>query len=150
MFPARGRALHRGRLGDGGWSGGGGAAVHGVRTEDRTAPRSQSHSGRARHYPAAPTADTGVNPSAALQLIRAETRVANDPSGIRILKQHFLRLTQHIPLERNASGMAIFTQDLARGAQTQRRCRTLEQEYIVESPASWLGRPQAARPRARI
>jgi len=77
-------------------------------------------------------ADTGVNPSAALQLIRAETRVANDPSGIRILKQHFLRLTQHIPLERNASGMAIFTQDWRAARKLSDDAATLEQEYIVE------------------
>ncbi|OGS80784.1 MAG: RNA-binding protein [Gallionellales bacterium GWA2_55_18] len=77
-------------------------------------------------------ADTGVNPSAALQLIRAETRVANDPSGIRILKQHFLRLTQHIPLERNASGMAIFTQDWRTARKLSDDAATLEQEYIVE------------------
>lgn len=77
-------------------------------------------------------ADTGANPSAALQLIRAETRVENDPSGIRILKQHFLRLTQHIPLERNASGMAIFTQDWRAARKLSDDAATLEQEYIVE------------------
>lgn len=77
-------------------------------------------------------ADTGVNPSAALQLIRAKTRVENDPSGIRILKQHFLRLTQHIPLERNASGMAIFTQDWRAARKLSDDAATLEQEYIVE------------------
>jgi 23S rRNA pseudouridine2604 synthase len=77
-------------------------------------------------------ADTGLNPSAALQLIRAETRVENDPSGIRILKQHLLRLTQHIPLERNASGMAIFTQDWRAARKLSDDAATLEQEYIVE------------------
>ncbi len=77
-------------------------------------------------------ADTGVNPSAALQLIRPETRVANDPSGIRMLKQHFLRLTQHIPLERNASGMVIFTQDWRAARKLSEDAATLEQEYIVE------------------
>ncbi|MDD5300243.1 MAG: rRNA pseudouridine synthase [Gallionella sp.] len=77
-------------------------------------------------------ADTGANPSAALQLIRPETRVENDPSGIRILKQHFLRLTQHIPLERNASGMAIFTQDWRAARKLSDDAATLEQEYIVE------------------
>ena len=77
-------------------------------------------------------ADIGVNPSAALQLIGAETRVGNDPSGIRMLKQHFLRLTQHIPLERNASGMAIFTQDWRTARKLSDDAATLEQEYIVE------------------
>jgi 23S rRNA pseudouridine2604 synthase len=77
-------------------------------------------------------ADIGANPSAALQLIRPETRVANDPSGIHMLKQHFLRLTQHIPLERNASGMAIFTQDWRAARKLSDDANTLEQEYIVE------------------
>lgn len=77
-------------------------------------------------------ADTGLNPSAALQLVRPETRVANDPSGIRILKQHFLRLTQQIPLERNASGMVIFTQDWRMARKLGEEAASLEQEYIVE------------------
>jgi len=77
-------------------------------------------------------ADTGMNPSAALQLIRAETRVANDPSGIHMLKQHFLRLTQHIPLEKAASGMVIYTQDWRAARKLGDDAATLEQEYIVE------------------
>lgn len=77
-------------------------------------------------------ADTGANPSAALQLIRAETRAADDSSGIPMLKQHFLRLTQHIPLERNASGMVIFTQDWRAARKLSEDAATLEQEYIVE------------------
>jgi 23S rRNA pseudouridine2604 synthase len=77
-------------------------------------------------------ADTGINPSAALQLIRAETRAADDPSGIHMLKQHFLRLTPHIPLERNASGMAIYTQDWRAARKLSDDAATLEQEYIVE------------------
>ena len=77
-------------------------------------------------------ADIGVNPSAALQLIRAETRVANDPSGIHMLKQHLIRLIQHIPLECNASGMVIFTQDWRMARKLSDDAATLEQEYIVE------------------
>jgi 23S rRNA pseudouridine2604 synthase len=77
-------------------------------------------------------ADTGMNPNAALQLIRAETRAAEDPSGITLLKQHFLRLTQHIPLERNASGMVIFTQDWRAARKLSDDAASLEQEYIVE------------------
>jgi 23S rRNA pseudouridine2604 synthase len=77
-------------------------------------------------------ADTAINPSAALQLIRAETRAADDPSGIHMLKQHFLRLTQHIPLERNASGMVLFTQDWRAARKLGEDASSLEQEYIVE------------------
>ena len=77
-------------------------------------------------------ADTGINPSAALQLISAETRAADDPSGIHMLKQHFLRLTPHIPLERDASGMAIYTQDWRAARKLSEDANALEQEYIVE------------------
>lgn len=77
-------------------------------------------------------ADIGANPSAALQLIRAETHVAHDPSGIHMLKQHFLRLIQHIPLERTASGMAIFTQDWRAARKLSDDAATLEQEFVVE------------------
>ena len=78
------------------------------------------------------SADTGMNPSAALQLIRAETRAADDSSGIHMLKQHFLRLTPHIPLERNACGMVIYTQDWRAARKLSEDVDTLEQEYIVE------------------
>ncbi len=77
-------------------------------------------------------AGTGNNPSAALQLIRAETRAPDDPSGIYMLKQHFLRLVQHIPLELNASGMLIFTQDWRAARKLSDDAASLEQEYIVE------------------
>ena len=77
-------------------------------------------------------AETGVNPSAALQLIRPETHAEEDRSGISMLKQHFLRLTQHIPLERNAGGMAIFTQDWRAARKLSDDAGTIEQEYIVE------------------
>ncbi len=64
--------------------------------------------------------------------LRAETRVANDPSGIRLLKQHFLRLEQHLPLEANASGMVIYTQDWRVARKLTEDAALLEQEYIVE------------------
>jgi 23S rRNA pseudouridine2604 synthase len=77
-------------------------------------------------------ADTGANPSAALKLVHPETRAVDDPSGITMLKQHFLRLTQHIPLESGASGMAIFTQDWRAARKLSEDAAALEQEYIVE------------------
>ena len=77
-------------------------------------------------------AGTAINPSAALQLICAETRAPDDASGIHMLKQHFFRLTQHIPLERNASGMVLFTQDWRAARKLDEGASSLEQEYIVE------------------
>ena len=84
------------------------------------------------HQPVDTGMNAGMDVSAALKLIRAETRAADDSSGIRMLKQHFLRLTQHIPLERNASGMVIFTQDWRAARKLSDDAATLEQEYIVE------------------
>jgi 23S rRNA pseudouridine2604 synthase len=77
-------------------------------------------------------ADIGLNPSIALKLINAETHVEQDPSGINVLKRHFLRLTPQIPLERNAGGMTIFTQDWRVARRFSDDAATLEQEYIVE------------------
>lgn len=77
-------------------------------------------------------ADTGANPSAALKLVHPETRAEDDLSGTPMLKQHFLRLTQHIPLESGASGMAIFTQDWRAARKLSEDAGSLEQEYVVE------------------
>ena len=41
-------------------------------------------------------------------------------------------LTPHIPLERNASGMVIYTQDWRAARKLSEDAGTLEQEYIVE------------------
>lgn len=74
----------------------------------------------------------GINPDSAQQLIRADTRAADDPSGIHLLKQHFVRLTQCMPLERNAGGLLVFTQDWRVARKLTDDAATLEQEYIVE------------------
>ena len=76
--------------------------------------------------------DVHYDASSAQQLIRPDTRAADDPSGIHMLKQHFARLTQHIPLERNASGLLVFTQDWRVARKLTDDAATLEQEYIVE------------------
>ncbi len=78
------------------------------------------------HQP--PTADN----NAAQQLIRADTRAAEDHSGIRTLKQHFVRLTQCTPLEMNASGLAVFTQDWSVTRKLADDAAMIEQEYVVE------------------
>ena len=74
----------------------------------------------------------GMDANAAQQLICADTRAADDPSGIHLLKQHFIRLTQGIPLERNASGLLVFTQDWHVARKLKDDAATLEQEYVVE------------------
>jgi 23S rRNA pseudouridine2604 synthase len=64
--------------------------------------------------------------------IRAETRMADDPSGIRTLKQHFVKLTQYLPLQAGASGLAVHTQDWKVARKLGDDAATLEQEYVVE------------------
>jgi len=68
----------------------------------------------------------------AVQQIRAETRTADDSSGIRMLKQHFVRLTLCTPLEPNASGLLVFTQDWRVARKLIDDAATVEQEYVVE------------------
>lgn len=78
------------------------------------------------HQP--PTADT---PGAQARIC-ADTRAPDDPSGVRVLKQHFVRLTPHLPLETNASGLSVFTQDWRVARKLVDDAATIEQEYIVE------------------
>lgn len=74
----------------------------------------------------------GMNADSAQQLIYADTRAADDHSGIHTLKQHFARLTQGMPLEMNAGGLLVFTQDWRVARKLKDDAATLEQEYIVE------------------
>ncbi|MDD5056824.1 MAG: rRNA pseudouridine synthase [Sideroxydans sp.] len=65
-------------------------------------------------------------------LISADTRAPDDHSRIRMLKQHFLRLTPCLPLEKQASGLAVFTQDYRVSRKLGDDAATVEQEYIVQ------------------
>jgi 23S rRNA pseudouridine2604 synthase len=49
-----------------------------------------------------------------------------------MLKQHFSRLTLAAPLEANASGLLVFTQDWRVARKLIDDAATVEQEYIVE------------------
>ena len=62
----------------------------------------------------------------------AATRALDDDSGIRPLKLHFFRLTESLPLERNASGLRVYTQDFRVARKLKDEAATLEQEYVVE------------------
>ena len=66
------------------------------------------------------------------QLLCTDTRAPDDRSGIRLLKQHFVRLTQCLPLQLHASGLAVFTQDYRVTRKLTDDAATIEQEYIVE------------------
>jgi 23S rRNA pseudouridine2604 synthase len=76
------------------------------------------------HQPA--DTDTKIN------AICADTRWPDDHSGIHLLRQHFYKLTPCTPLERNASGLSVFTQDFRIARKLTDEADTIEQEYIVE------------------
>ncbi|MGZ8256649.1 MAG: rRNA pseudouridine synthase [Gallionella sp.] len=64
--------------------------------------------------------------------LNADTRAADDESGIRLLKQHRAHLTACLPLERNASGLVVLTQDWRVARKLNDDAALMEQEYIVE------------------
>ena len=59
-------------------------------------------------------------------------RAADDASGVHLLKRHFVRLTPTLPLEANASGLRVFTQNWRIARKLVDDAATVEQEYIVE------------------
>ncbi|GAB6197179.1 RNA pseudouridine synthase [Lysobacter xanthus] len=82
------------------------------------------------HKPVGFDAMTGPNPAAAL--VTAETRWADDPSGIRLLQRHFHRLTPLVPLERESSGLMVLTQDGRAWRRLTEDADEIEHEYLVE------------------
>lgn len=74
----------------------------------------------------------GIDMDAVPQAICAATRATDDRSGIRMLKRHLVRLTPCIPLQDNAGGLSVFTQDWRVARKLIDDAATVEQEYIVE------------------
>ena len=82
------------------------------------------------HKPAGFDTISGRRPAAAL--VTPQTRWADDPTGMRLLQRHFVRLTPLVPLDSEASGLMVLTQD----GRTWRRLTEdgdlIEQEFVVE------------------
>ncbi|HLD68116.1 MAG TPA: rRNA pseudouridine synthase [Pseudomonas sp.] len=76
--------------------------------------------------------DTLKDFGAALQLISPASRWPDDQSGMRTLKGHFVRLTGVAPLEQDASGLVVFTQDWRIVRKLTDDAGKIEQEYVVE------------------
>jgi 23S rRNA pseudouridine2604 synthase len=76
--------------------------------------------------------DTLKDFSAALQLITPASRWPDDRSGLRTLKGHFARLSGIAPLEADASGLVVFTQDWRIVRKLTDDAGKLEHEYNVE------------------
>lgn len=72
------------------------------------------------------------NDTAALKLLTPASLWADDASGIAPLKIHFTQLTACTPLETDASGLIVFTQDWRIARKLTEDAATLEHEVIVE------------------
>ncbi len=82
------------------------------------------------HKPAGFDAIDGRKPAAAL--VTPETHWADDPTGIRLLPRHFVRITPQVPLETDASGLMVLTQDGRAWRRLTEDADKIEQEFIVE------------------
>ena len=68
----------------------------------------------------------------AAALVTPDTRWAGDPSGVRLLQRHFHRLTALAPLDKDASGLMVFTQDGRVWRRLTEDAAAIEHEYLVE------------------
>ena len=82
------------------------------------------------HKPAGFDAFDGGDPAATL--VTPATRWEGDASGVRLLKRHFVRLTPLVPLEAEASGLIVLTQDGRVWRRLTEDAAQIEQEYVVE------------------
>ena len=82
------------------------------------------------HKPAGFDAISGEQPAA--DLVTPTTHWADDGSGIRVVKRHLNRLTPLVPLDRDASGLMVLTQDGRIWRRLTEDGDEIEQEFIVE------------------
>jgi len=82
------------------------------------------------HKPAGFDTISGENPAAAL--VTPDTHWADDPSDIRPLQRHFHRLTPMVPLDADASGLMVLTQDGRVWRRLSEDGDEIEQEFLVE------------------
>ncbi len=67
-----------------------------------------------------------------LALLNPDSRWHDDPSVILQLKGHFARLSSELPLQGNATGLQVFTQDWRTLRKLTDDRTRLEQEYVVQ------------------
>lgn len=76
--------------------------------------------------------DAGRDPAALAALVRPDTRWIDDPSGVRPLQRHFHRLTPLVPLDADASGLVVLSQDGRVWRRLTEDLQGIEQEFVVE------------------
>lgn len=69
---------------------------------------------------------------AAAGLVQPQTRWPDDPSGVQLLDRHFHRLTPLVPLDADASGLMVLTQDGRVWRRLTEDRDEIEQEFVVE------------------
>jgi 23S rRNA pseudouridine2604 synthase len=74
----------------------------------------------------------GATDSEARSLLVAANRVADDTSGIRVLKKHLAQLTPLLALPQPASGLAVLSQDFRIVRKLTEDARLIEQELIAD------------------
>ena len=82
------------------------------------------------HKPVGYDTISGRKPASAL--VQHDTRWADDPSGVRMLQRHFHRLTPLVPLDAEASGLMVLTQDGRVWRRLTEDGDEIEQEFVVE------------------
>lgn len=71
-------------------------------------------------------------PKPASTLVSPQTHWADDDSGVRVLQRHFRNLTALVPLEVEASGLMVFSQDKHVYQRLVTKGNQIEHEYLVE------------------
>ncbi len=74
----------------------------------------------------------GCGADAMTALLREDERFAEDGSGIRLLHRHFLRLEAPMPLDDDACGLVVLTQDWRVRRHLLEAGASLEQEFMVD------------------
>jgi 23S rRNA pseudouridine2604 synthase len=65
-------------------------------------------------------------------LVTPETRWVDDPSGERLLRRHFHRLTPLVSMDAEASGLMVLTQDGRVRRRLTEDADLIEHEYVIE------------------
>ena len=73
-----------------------------------------------------------ISESGAAAHFSVDNHDRDDQSGIEIHKRHFVKLSPTLPLQENASGLVVLTQDWRVARKLVDNAATVEQEYVVE------------------
>jgi 23S rRNA pseudouridine2604 synthase len=84
------------------------------------------------HKPAGIRAETPADLAALLPFFSTETHAVDDHSPLRLLKRHLNGLSLAVPLEAEASGLLVLTQDWRVMRKLVDEFVRLEQEYVVD------------------